>query len=152
GRAARPLRLAAPAARPAPARPGSRPRVLFHAVNSWGLGHVVRLALLAGALGDAADTAMFTACRVADRFWAGRVCGVGPRLDERFTQSPEERDLLAFHLAVNRFAPDAVVFDSFWPYPVIGRLGERGIACVLVLAPLAAPMMTPTLRIAAGDF
>ena len=118
----------------------------------YGLGHLMRLSLVAAALGDAADVAIFTTCRVADRFWAGRLFGVDPRLDERFALEPARRSLLAFHLAVNRFAPDVVVFDTHWPYPAVGRLSERGIPSVLVMAPLAPPMMGPALRIAARDF
>src|SRR5207244_10093154 len=68
-----------------------------------------------------------------------------------FGLEPARRNLLAFHLAVNRFSPEVVVFDTHWPYPVVGRLRERGIPAVLVLSPLARGMMGPALRVATRD-
>ena len=145
------LSLAVPRGRPA-ARGAGRRRVLFHAINGNGLGHLVRLSLIAGALGDDADAAFFSTCRVAKRYWPGRLFGVDDRLDERFGLQPGRRNLLAFHLAMNRFSPDVVVFDTHWPYPVIGRLRERGIPAVLVIGSLAPGMMDAQLRVAVRDF
>jgi hypothetical protein len=147
-----PLRLAEAPAAPAAAHRRRPLRVLFHAINGVGLGHVMRLSLIAGALGEGAETAIFTSCPVARRFWPGRLFGIDPRLDDRFALEPARRGLLAFHLAVNRFAPDLVVFDTHWPYPMVGHLREHGIPSILVLAPLAPGMMQPALRVAVRDF
>lgn len=145
------LSLAVPQGRPAARRAGRR-RVLFHAINGNGLGHLVRLSLIAAALGDEAEAAFFSTCHVADRYWSGRLFGVDDRLDKRFGLDPDRRSLLAFHLAMNRFSPDVVVFDTHWPYPVIGRLRQHGIPAVLVIGSLAPGMMGAQLRVASRDF
>ena len=127
-------------------------RILFHAINGNGLGHVVRLSVIARALKDRADIAFYTTCRFADRYWPGRIFTVDDRLDDRFELSPEQRNLLGFHLALNKFSPDVLVFDTHWPQAIITDLHERGIRTVLVLRNLATGKMEPAIRVATQDF
>ncbi|MFO1056689.1 MAG: hypothetical protein U1E53_06935 [Dongiaceae bacterium] len=149
----RPLRLADAAALPPPraTRGGRRPRVLFHAINGSGIGHLMRLSVIAAGMQDAAETGLYSSCPVAERFWPGRVLRVSERLDARFELGEEQRKLLGLHLAVNRFAPEVAVFDTHWPDAVPRRLAERGIRGVLVLR-AHAETMEPALRRAARDF
>jgi len=107
---------------------------LFHAINGNGVGHVVRLSVIAHALQNSAEVALFSTCTFANQYWPGKIFGVSDRLDERFELTPEDRNLLAFHLALTKFSPDVVVFDTHWPYSVIGQLRDNGIRTVLVLA------------------
>jgi hypothetical protein len=146
----RPLRLAVPAAPPRP-REGRPTRVLFHAINGRGVGHVVRLSVIATGIRDAAETGLYASGAAAERFWPGPVLRESERLDARFELGEEQRKLLGLHLAVNRFAPDVVVFDTHWPGTVAARLAERGIRGVLVLR-AQADTMEPDLRRAVRDF
>ncbi|WP_157100525.1 hypothetical protein [Rhodoplanes sp. Z2-YC6860] len=127
-------------------------RVLFHAINGNGLGHVVRLSIIAQALSGHADVAFYSPCRFADRYWPGRLFTVDARLDDRFELNHAQRNLLAFHLALNRFSPDIVVCDTFWPETIIRDLHERGIRTVLVLRALPRETMEPAVRAATAQF
>jgi hypothetical protein len=132
---------------------GTRPRrVLFHAINGAGLGHVVRLSIIAKALNGGAEIAFFSTCRFADHFWPGRLFGVDERIDGRFELAPEQRNLLGFHLALNKFKPDVVVCDTHWPKAVLRSLREAGVRTVLVLRSLSIAKMEPALRVACRDF
>ena len=108
-------------------------RILFYAINGNGLGHVVRLSIIARALMDHADIAFYSPCRFADRYWPGRLFTVDDRLNDRFELNHQQRNLLGFHLALNKFSPDIVVCDTFWPETIIRDLQERGIRTILVL-------------------
>lgn len=127
-------------------------RILFHAINGNGLGHVVRLSVIARPLMDRAKLAFFSTCQFAEQYWPGQIFTVHDRLDDRFELNTEQRNLLGFHLALNRFAPDVVVFDTHWPLPLIAQLREQDIRTVLVLRSLATNKMEPALRIAMRDF
>ena len=127
-------------------------RILFHAINGNGLGHVVRLSIIAQALMGHADIAFYSPCRFADRYWPGRLFSVDTRLDDRFELNQEQRNLLGFHLALNKFSPDIVVCDTFWPETIIRDLHEGGIRTILVLRALAKERMEPAIRIATRDF
>jgi hypothetical protein len=127
-------------------------RVLFHAINGSGLGHVVRLSVIAQTLQTRADIAFFSTCAFANRYWTGKIFTVDDRLDDRFELNPEQRDLLGFHLALNKFSPDVVVFDTHWPQSVMGQLREKGIRTVLVLRSQTKEKMEPALRLAIRDF
>jgi hypothetical protein len=127
-------------------------RILFHAINGKGLGHVVRLSVIASALQNRAEIAFFSTCAFANQYWPGKIFGVSDRLDERFELSLEQRNLLAFHLALKKFSPDIVVFDTHWPYSVIGQLRDSAIRTVLILRTLAKERMDQELRLAIRDF
>jgi hypothetical protein len=149
---------AGPAAKSAPA-PGeqtadaNRPkRVLFHAINGAGLGHVVRLSVIARALNGEAEIAFFSTCRFADQYWPGRLFGVDERIDGRFELAPEQRNLLGFHLALNKFPPDVVVCDTHWPRAILRSLREAGVQTILVLRSLSIEKMKPALHVARRDF
>ena len=132
---------------------GTRPRrVLFHAINGAGLGHVVRLSIIAQALNGEAEIAFFSTCRFANRYWPGKLFGVDERIDGRFELAPEQRNLLGFHLALNKFNPDVVVCDTHWPKAVLRSLREAGVRTVLVLRSLSIEKMEPALRVACRDF
>jgi hypothetical protein len=132
---------------------GTRPRrVLFHAINGAGLGHVVRLSIIARALNGEAEIAFFSTCRFANHFWPGRLFGVDERIDGRFELAPEQRNLLGFHLALNKFKPDVVVCDTHWPRAVLRGLREAGVRTILVLRSLSIEKMEPALRVARQDF
>lgn len=127
-------------------------RILFYAINGNGLGHVVRLSVIARALKDQADIAFYSTCRFADQYWPGRIFAVHDRLDDRFELTPEQRNLLGFYLALNRFLPDVLVCDTHWPKAIIRDLHERGIRTILVLRNLATEEMEPAIRVATRDF
>ena len=127
-------------------------RILFYAINGNGLGHVVRLSIIAHALMDHANIAFYSPCRFADRYWSGRLFTVDTRLDDRFELNHEQRNQLGFHLALNKFSPDIVVCDTFWPETIIRDLREGGIRTVLVLRALAKEAMEPAIRTATRDF
>ena len=127
-------------------------RILFHAINGNGLGHVVRLSVIARSLQNHADVAFFSTCPFANQYWPGELFAVDNRLDDRFELSPEQRNLLGFHLALNKFLPDVVVFDTHWPLPIIAQLREKDIRTVLVLRTLAIEKMEPAIRLAMRDF
>jgi hypothetical protein len=127
-------------------------RVLFHAINGNGVGHVVRLSVIARTLQTHAEVAFFSTCPFANRYWSGRLFAVHNRLDERFGLSAEQRNLLGFHLALNKFMPDVVVFDTHWPDSIVPELRENGIRTVLVLRALAVESMEPLVRLAIRDF
>ncbi len=127
-------------------------RILFYAINGNGLGHVVRLSVIACALKDQADIAFYSTCRFADRYWQGRIFTVDDRLDDRFELSPEQRNLLGFHLALNKFSPDVIVCDTHWPQAIIRDLHERGIRTILVLRTLSIEQMESAIRVATRDF
>jgi hypothetical protein len=132
---------------------GTRPRrVLFHAINGAGLGHVVRLSIIAQALNGEAEIAFFSTCRFANRYWPGRLFGVDDRIDGRFELAPEQRNLLSFHLALNKFQPDVVVCDTHWPRAALRSLREAGVRTILVLRSLSIEKMEPALRVARLDF
>ena len=136
-------------------RPHTMPRVkrvLFHAINGNGLGHVVRLSVIAEALKNDAEIAFFSTCPFVSQYWPRKIFGVPDRLDDRFELSLEQRNLLGFHLALNKFAPDVVVFDTHWPLSIIGQLREDGVRTVLVLRTLAIEKMGPAVRLAIRDF
>ena len=127
-------------------------RILFYAINGNGLGHVVRLSIIAHALMDHANIAFYSPCRFADRYWPGRLFTVDARLDDRFELNHEQRNQLGFHLALNKFSPDIVVCDTFWPETIIRDLHEDGIRTILVLRALAKEAMEPAIRTATRDF
>ena len=127
-------------------------RILFYPINGNGLGHVVRLSIIAHALMDHADIAFYSPCRFADRYWPGRLFTVDARLNDRFELNHEQRNLLGFHLALNKFSPDIVVCDTFWPETIIRDLHEGEIRTILVLRALAKETMEPAIRIATRDF
>jgi len=127
-------------------------RILFHAINGNGLGHVVRLSVIASALQDRAEIAFFSPCAFANRYWPGKIFGVSDRLDERFELTPEQRNVLALHLALKKFSPDVVVFDTHWPHSVIAQLRDDAIRTVLILRTLAIEKMERALRLAIRDF
>lgn len=129
-----------------------RKRILFYAVNGKGLGHVVRLSIIAHTLTDHANIAFYSPCRFADRYWPGRLFTVDARLDDRFELNHEQRNLLGFHLALNKFSPDIVVCDTFWPETIIKDLHEDGVRTILVLRALPNETMEPAIRIATRDF
>jgi predicted glycosyltransferase len=137
----------------APIHTGPRTkRILFHAINGKGVGHVVRLSVIASALQNRAEIAFFSTCAFANRYWPGKIFGVSDRLDERFELTLEQRHLLAFHLALKKFSPDIVVFDTHWPYSVMGQLRDNAIRTVLILRMLALERMDQELRLAIRDF
>jgi hypothetical protein len=127
-------------------------RILFHAINGNGLGHVVRLSLIARTLQIHAEVAFFSTCPFANRYWPGMMFAVHDRLDERFELSSEQRSLLGLHLALNKFMPDVVVFDTHWPPSIVPELREKGIRTVLVLRTLAVERMEAVVRLAIRDF
>ncbi len=127
-------------------------QILFHAINGNGLGHVVRLSVIARAMQNHAEIAFFSTCPFANQYWPGKIFTVDDRLDDRFELSPEQRNLLGFHLALNKFLPDVVVFDTHWPQPIIEQLREKHLRTVLVLRTLANEKMEPALRLAIRDF
>jgi hypothetical protein len=128
------------------------PRILFHAINGNGLGHVVRLCVIANALKEYADVAFFSNSRFAGQYWPGRVYSVDDRLDDRFELNPEQRNLLGFHLALNKFSPEVVVCDTHWPQEMIRHLHEDGIRTILVLRTLAIERMEAAIRLGTRDF
>ena len=131
--------------------PGTK-RILFHAINGNGLGHIVRLSVIARTLQNHADMAFFSSCPFADQYWGGRIFTVHDRLDERLELNPEQRNRLFFHLALHKFLPDVVVFDTHWPRSMIGKLRENNIRTVLVLRTLLVDDMKSALQVAIRDF
>ncbi len=127
-------------------------RILFHAINGSGLGHVVRLSVIAGTLKDYADIAFFSNSKFADRFWPGKNFGIDPRLDDRFELRPEGRESLALCLALNKHVPDTVVCDTHWPRQIIGQLHRAGIRTALILRTLSSEEMDTAIRRAIGSF
>ncbi len=156
GTAAAATKAGPPIRSPAMGKPAAVPdrprRILFHAINGAGLGHVVRLSVIAQALNGEAEIAFFSTCRFADRYWPGRLFGVDDRIDGRFELAPEQRNLLGFHLALNKFSPDVVVCDTHWPKKIVRDLREAGVRTVLVLRSLSIEKMEPALRVARRDF
>lgn len=127
-------------------------RILFHAINGNGLGHLVRLSVLAHSLQDRAEVAIFSSCPFAGEYWPGQLFSVSDRLDDRFELSSEQRNRLGFHLALNKFVPDVIVFDTHWPHTMMDRLREKSVRTVLVLRTMLAEKMEEALRCAARDF
>jgi len=159
--ASNPAASGAPPAKAACARPSTRAsaprapgpkRILFHAINGNGLGHVVRLSVIAQALKDRADVAFHSTCKFADQYWPGRIFSLHQRLDDRFELSPEQRNLLGFQVALNSFSPDVVVCDTHWPRAILRDLHESGTRTVLVLRSLAFEEMERAVREAIQSF
>jgi len=125
-----------------------RRRVLFYAINGNGLGHVVRLSVIARALKDHADIAFYSTSRFADRYWSGQIFTP----DDRYELSPDQRNLRGFRLALAKFSPDVVVCDTHWPEKLIRQLHQGGVRTVLVLRTLAIERMEPAIRSATRDF
>lgn len=127
-------------------------RILFHAINGNGLGHVVRLSVIARSLQEQADIAFFSTCPFANQYWPGKIFTVHDRLDDRFELNSEQRNRLGFHLALNKFSPDVVVFDTHWPHSIIDQLRENNVRTVLVLRTMLVEEMERALRLAIRDF
>ena len=128
-------------------------RILFHAINGNGLGHVVRLSVIARSLQDHdGDVAFFSTCPFANQYWPGKIFTVPDRLDDRFELNSEQRNRLGFHLALNKFSPDVVVFDTHWPHTIIDKLRENNVRTVLVLRTMLLEEMERALRLAIRDF
>jgi hypothetical protein len=127
-------------------------RILFHAINGSGLGHVVRLSVIARTLQDHADVAFFSSSHFADQYWPGKIFTTPERLDDRFELNSEQRNRLGFLMAVNKFSPDVVVFDTHWPHTLIDKLRENNVRTVLVLRTMLVEAMERALRLAIRDF
>jgi peptidoglycan/xylan/chitin deacetylase (PgdA/CDA1 family) len=134
------------------AKTPQRKRILFYAINGNGLGHVVRLSVIAHAIKDHADIAFYSTSRFADQYCPGRIFTIDDRLDDRFELNPEQRTLLGFHLALNKFSPDVVVCDTHWPHTIVSGLHESGVRTILVLRSLAIEKMESAMSGAIRDF
>jgi predicted glycosyltransferase len=119
-------------------------RILFHAINGHGLGHIVRLSVIAHALKDYADIAFYTNSRVADRYCPGQIFTDDgkPRTDPNY----------GFSLALAKYSPHIVVCDTHWPPEIIRQLREGRIHSVLILRALAEGAMESSIRWATEEF
>lgn len=124
-------------------------RILFHAVNGVGLGHVARLAWIARALQAAHPSAR---CRVittsahAERYF-GAPC---ERIPCDLLEPEAHGALLGRHLEAWR--PEIVVCDTRWPKELPGWIGRLGLRAVLVLRALTADRMERSLAEATSSF
>jgi len=125
-----------------------RKRILFYAINGNGLGHVVRLSVIAEALKDHAEVAFYSNSRFADQYWPGKIFAV----TDRPNLNPEQRILHGFCLALAKFSPEVVVCDTHWPQQIIRQLRAGGIRTVLVLRTLTMERMERALQNASQDF
>ena len=82
--------------RPRTGRDPKVKRILFHAINGNGLGHLVRLFSHRASLQNRAEIAFFSTCAFASEYWPGKIFGVSDRLDDRFELSPSNEIGLPF--------------------------------------------------------
>ncbi len=128
-------------------------RVLFHAVNGVGLGHLVRSACLAKeirVLEPSARILVLTNARdvsLLEREGIDYV-QVPPRLAEPHADPeralrgfPEDLDHAAALAVLETFRPDLAVFDTHAPVPVVRGAGDLGARRALILRELRPAAM-----------
>lgn len=121
-------------------------RVVFHAIDGTGLGHMVRTSLIARALGERAFGLQALLCTNAARAEVLSPLLADPRfrllrlpytnLDEAQAgddPTPRRVNSEAFASAARAFEPDLLVFDTHVPKPLLRVPGLSGCARALVL-------------------
>jgi predicted glycosyltransferase len=124
-------------------------RILFHAVNGVGLGHVARLSWIARAVRiarPAVSCAAVSSCHLASS-WFPAPCEVVPC---DLLEPEAHRD--AIRDAVRRIRPDVLVFDTRWPPAIPEWIGEMGVRRILVLRAQAPDRMQRVASDAASRF
>lgn len=129
--------------------PVSRPlRIVFHAINGVGLGHLVRTVSIAAelpALVPGVQLLVLTNARDPSLLVAAGLdfIQLPPRLHEPHADPlrvhaalPEPLEEAALVAALTAFAPDLVVFDTHAPMRVVRHVAELGARAVLVLREL----------------
>jgi predicted glycosyltransferase len=126
----------------------------MHAINGVGLGHVVRLSLVADALKNLArnvSVRYISNSKAGPNFFScpGLFAPDDPTRDRQWRV---DRQLNSFLLAVLRFKPNIVVCDTHWPHPLVGQLRSQGIRTVIILRSLRADLMLQEIEHAKRDF
>lgn len=124
-------------------------RILFHAINGFGTGHVVRLSHIANAIkarnsGDVLH--MVTSCKAASAYFES-CCECIP-CD---LASPAEHGEQVRRV-VDEFYPDVVVFDTRWPKSLPEYLVQKGVRTVLILRARRAESMRHVASQATTEF
>jgi hypothetical protein len=115
-----------------------RTKILFHAINGTGLGHVVRLAWIAQALrasGQPFQCAVVSTSSHAQTYFRTRCHDVACDLRLPATHAEQVWG------QVRRSRPAAVVFDTRWPDGLPELLGTRRVRRILVLRALSPERM-----------
>ena len=128
--------------------------MLLYAVNGVGLGHVVRLSVIADALRaitPGVSVSYVSNSKAAPSFFTcpGLLVPDNPKQDHLWRV---ERHLRGFLQAVLRFKPDIIVCDTHWPRPLIGQLRSRGIRTAIIMRSLRADLFLRELDRAKQDF
>ncbi len=124
-------------------------KILFHAVNGVGLGHVARLSWVARylrAVSPKLSCAAVSSSPLARQWFAPPCDHVPCDLLE------PDAHVEGVRAVVERIDPDVVVFDTRWPAGVPEWLAARGVRRILVLRAQAPDRMTRVATEAASRF
>jgi hypothetical protein len=128
-------------------------RVLFHAINKVGLGHVIRLSGLQRTIQSQglAECRYFTSSAHVQ----GLFTCPGSLVEEDPDASVEPMTVAILEglwRAVVRYDPDVVVCDTYWPRRIVAQIRARGIRTVLVQRMMRAAVMREAMREASAAF
>jgi hypothetical protein len=113
-------------------------KILFHAINGFGLGHVVRLSVISEGLNGSPNLTaqqMISPSPSASEYFTGPCRRVPCDLADPVRH---DEHVLAY---VNEFEPDAMIFDTRWPEKLPRYLFSKQVKRVLVLRALPLERM-----------
>lgn len=129
-------------------------RILFYAINGVGLGHVARLSVIAKSiirsLGDLKIFFYSNSPYAYDFF----ECEGDTFFIPNEVELNQRKSLIlsSFNVAVQKYQPNIVICDTYWPIPAISILREQGIRTILIVRLISISKALSTLQTALNDF